>query len=183
MKAWSENVDYAKDEVKVVPVWVQLELDFKYWGLGVLEKIVRPLGTLIKVDAATSNRDKLSFARVLVEMSIEGDCPDSIQFINEKDILVDIPVSYQWKPILCGTCNKLGHSAAECRGKRMKQQSQKGQQQWVPKQAQTALYGADSQNQEDQQQEDKDQSQKGSVEEKSENAKDTEGVNPLLDSA
>ncbi|KAL2901648.1 adenylate kinase, partial [Bienertia sinuspersici] len=106
MKAWSENVDYTKDEVKVVPVWVQLELDFKYWGLGVLEKIVRPLGTLIKVDAATSNRDKLNFARVLVEMSIEGDCPDSIQFINEKDILVDIPVSYQWKPTLCGTCNK-----------------------------------------------------------------------------
>ncbi|KAL2901352.1 adenylate kinase [Bienertia sinuspersici] len=63
MKAWSENVDYAKDEVKVVPVWVQLELDFKYWGLGVLEKIVRPLGTLIQVDAATSNRDKLSFCK------------------------------------------------------------------------------------------------------------------------
>ncbi|KAL2893703.1 5'-3' exoribonuclease 2 [Bienertia sinuspersici] len=152
MKAWSENVDYTKDEVKVVPVWVQLKLDFKYWGLGVLEKIVRPLGTLVKVDAATSNRYKLNFARVLVEMGIEGDCPDSIQFINERDILVDIPVSYQWKPTLCGTCNKLGHSSAECRGKRMKQQNQKDQQQWVPKKVQTVQNGADNQNQKDQQQ-------------------------------
>ncbi|KAL2933653.1 Alanine--tRNA ligase [Bienertia sinuspersici] len=40
MKPWSENVDCTKDNVRSIPIWVQLYLDFKKDGDGVKEKAV-----------------------------------------------------------------------------------------------------------------------------------------------
>ena len=39
----------------------------------------------MRVDNATLNFDKLMFARVLVDMKINGDYPDYISFIDEND--------------------------------------------------------------------------------------------------
>lgn len=44
---------------------------------------------VIKVDQATLHRDKLLFARVLVEATIDQPFPDYISFMNEVGIRVD----------------------------------------------------------------------------------------------
>ncbi|KAL2931383.1 (3 5-dihydroxyphenyl)acetyl-CoA 1 2-dioxygenase, partial [Bienertia sinuspersici] len=56
MKPWTENVDCTKDSVRSIPIWIQLYLDFKYWGIRSLEKIVGKVGKLVKVDQATEKR-------------------------------------------------------------------------------------------------------------------------------
>ncbi|KAL2921929.1 Ribosomal RNA small subunit methyltransferase H [Bienertia sinuspersici] len=71
MKPWSENVDCSKDNVRFILIWVQLYLDFKNWGLRSLEKIVGKLGKLIGVDQVIEKRERLNYARCLVEVSID----------------------------------------------------------------------------------------------------------------
>ena len=79
MKAWDPDVRFTKEDVWKVPVWVQLRnLELKYWGERSMAKIVSSLGNLIKPDQATQNRDKLQFARVLIEMDV------STGFANQK---------------------------------------------------------------------------------------------------
>lgn len=49
IKPWHPDIYCSKEEVKIVPIWVNLYLDFKYWGFGCLEKITQPLGKLLKL--------------------------------------------------------------------------------------------------------------------------------------
>lgn len=85
--------------------------DVKYWGEKSLGKIVSQLGTLIKVDQATNNRDKLMYARILIKASIDQAFSEMIQFINEKGAIVDQQVKYDWLPVSCSICKGLGHDS------------------------------------------------------------------------
>lgn len=57
-------------------VWIQLpNLLLKYWGKGSLEKIISLVGDHIKPDSATQMKDRISYARYLVEVDINDDFP------------------------------------------------------------------------------------------------------------
>lgn len=71
VKPWSSKIDFEKEEIKTLPTWVQLRVNLKYWGEKSLHKIVSQLGDPIKRDDNTRNRDKLQYARVLVEVKID----------------------------------------------------------------------------------------------------------------
>lgn len=62
------------------------------------------LGTLIKVDQATKNRDKLMFAGIMIEVSVDQEFPVVIHFINDKGIKVDQKVNYYWLPVSYSIC-------------------------------------------------------------------------------
>lgn len=54
VKSWEPDMDLCKENIKTVPIWVQLwGLDIKYWGDRCLPKIVKKLGSMIKSDYAT----------------------------------------------------------------------------------------------------------------------------------
>ena len=115
VKPWSVDMDMEKEEIKSVPIWIQLSLNFKYWGEKSLFKIVSQLGKPIKRDAATVSRDKLQYARVLVDMPITQKLPDQVSFMNEHSELVQVPITYEWRPTVCDNCKLVGHSTIECR--------------------------------------------------------------------
>ena len=98
-----------------LPTWIQLRIDFKYWHERCLMKLVGPVGKFVRVDQATTKRDRLQYARILIEVSVNQDFPEQITFINEKGIEVVADVHYEWKPNLCTVCKSLGHSTEECR--------------------------------------------------------------------
>ncbi|XP_021751087.1 uncharacterized protein LOC110716762 [Chenopodium quinoa] len=129
MKAWTQDIEISKEEFRIVPTWVQLwGLVVKYWGEKSLKKIAGSLGNLVKMDASTEKREKLQYARVLLEVGIDQHFPDMIEFVNEKDVKVSIYLKYDWKPVVCITCKKMGHVASDCmKGK---------QRMWVPKKKQ-----------------------------------------------
>lgn len=54
------------------------------------------LGSVIRVDNATLNFDKLMFARVLVDVKINGSSPDEIAFTDENDNLIIQKLLYDW---------------------------------------------------------------------------------------
>ncbi|XP_010683854.1 uncharacterized protein LOC104898461 [Beta vulgaris subsp. vulgaris] len=92
LKAWSPDMEVHKDDFKVVPTWVTLMLDFKYWGEKSSFNIFGGLGKPVKVDLATRNRDRLGFASILLEIHIDHEFRDQIAFINENgfEVYVDV---------------------------------------------------------------------------------------------
>ncbi|XP_056688191.1 uncharacterized protein [Spinacia oleracea] len=53
VKPWTVDMDMEKEDLKSVPIWIQLRLNFKYWGEKSMFKIVSQLCTPIKRDSAT----------------------------------------------------------------------------------------------------------------------------------
>uniref|UniRef100_A0A803PCI4 DUF4283 domain-containing protein n=1 Tax=Cannabis sativa TaxID=3483 RepID=A0A803PCI4_CANSA len=123
MKAWDPNVDFKKEDVSRVLVWITMDdLELKYWGENSLFKIIGQVGAPIMVDAVIKERDKLSYPRVLIEVSIHQDFPHTIYFENEFGNTVPAKVTYEWKSILCKNCKGMGHETADCRKREGKPQ-------------------------------------------------------------
>uniref|UniRef100_A0A803P5S5 DUF4283 domain-containing protein n=1 Tax=Cannabis sativa TaxID=3483 RepID=A0A803P5S5_CANSA len=102
------------------------DLELKYWGERSLFKIIGQIGKPVMVDEATKNREKLSFPRVLIEVSIKQDLPEMIEFEDENGCNTSVTISYEWKPVICAHYEGLGHLTAECRRKEPKKQQQWG---------------------------------------------------------
>ncbi|XP_021858773.1 uncharacterized protein [Spinacia oleracea] len=115
LKPWTVDMDMDKDDMKSVPIWVQLKLNFKYWGEKALFKIVSQIGNPIKRDFATACRDKLQYARVLVVVPLSQKFQEEISFRNEKGEMTVVRVHYEWRPTVCTTCRGVGHVSTECR--------------------------------------------------------------------
>ncbi|XP_056694797.1 uncharacterized protein [Spinacia oleracea] len=95
-KPWHKDIVHFKDEVKVVPIWIQLNnLELKFWGLHSLSKIVGTIGKFIQADQATIHRDKLQYARVQIEVAITQNLPDKVQFHDEHGSLKCINIGKQ----------------------------------------------------------------------------------------
>ncbi|KAL9243949.1 hypothetical protein vseg_017779 [Gypsophila vaccaria] len=98
-----------KEDVKTVPVWVQLhQLPLKFWGKS-LPKITGLIGKYIKSDSATEHRTRLGYARVMIEMGVDQKCPEVVCFKDEMGEVINIGIEYKWKPITCSKCRRMGN--------------------------------------------------------------------------
>lgn len=68
----------AKEEVvKNVPIWIKLpNLPIKYSGERSLFKIAGLVRKAVKMDQETKAKDKLSFARLMVEVGLKQTLPE-----------------------------------------------------------------------------------------------------------
>lgn len=68
-KPWEPDIDVNKEKVYKILVWIRLKgLDIKYQGKVAFTKIAGMIGKPLKDDKATTNKERLAFARVLVEV-------------------------------------------------------------------------------------------------------------------
>uniref|UniRef100_A0A803PLB3 Reverse transcriptase domain-containing protein n=1 Tax=Cannabis sativa TaxID=3483 RepID=A0A803PLB3_CANSA len=128
MKHWDPNVNFKKENIRTVPIWIHLEdLELKYWGQKLLFKIVGQIGKPLMVDAVTKEKDKLNFPWVLIEVSMTQEFPELVDFENDFGSNVTVIINYEWKPITCAHCKGMGHTATDCKKKEGKKQE------WVVK--------------------------------------------------
>ncbi|XP_062119269.1 uncharacterized protein LOC133833020 [Humulus lupulus] len=86
-------------------------------GENSLFKIISQVGKPLMVDSITKIRDKLSYPRVLIEVSLKQDFPDLIWFEDEHGFNTSVAVTYEWKPVSCDHCKGMGHDTSACRRK------------------------------------------------------------------
>ena len=107
---------YEKEGLSNIPIRVRFPgLSMHYWGENCLKLIASILGRVIRIDNATLNKDRMAFARVLMNINIKNGFHDSIAFTNEDDELISTKVVYDWKPLICSKCKQLGHAEDVCR--------------------------------------------------------------------
>lgn len=59
-----------------------------------LEKFAAQVGKFVKVDQETK-REKVQFAKIMVEVKLNQEFPNQISFINEKGVEMVIEVKYE----------------------------------------------------------------------------------------
>ena len=52
-----------------------------------------------------------------MEIPLDGDFPEFIEFTNEKNVVIRQKVLYEWKPLKCAYCKMYGHIQEDCRKK------------------------------------------------------------------
>ena len=62
------------------------------------------VGYPFKGRQCTKDKVMMKYARLLVEMPLDGNFPEYIEFANEKDILIRQRVKYKWLPLKCSHC-------------------------------------------------------------------------------
>jgi len=57
----------------------------------------------------------MNFARLIIEVKIDGELSYIIEFVNAQGLLMQQEVKYEWKPIKCIDCNFFEHGLTKCR--------------------------------------------------------------------
>lgn len=111
-KLWEPGLNLKRWEISAtVPVWIQFpRLDLKYWNSNCLYKLAGLVGNPIKLDRVTSHKERLNFARILVQVKVNHQLPDWIYFEDEAGVQRAQKVDYEWKPpLFCDSSEHLGH--------------------------------------------------------------------------
>ena len=59
----------------------------------------------------------IKYARLFIEIPLDSNFPDHIEFFNEEEVLIRQQVHYEWKPIKCNHCKMFGLEVTTCRKK------------------------------------------------------------------
>lgn len=110
LKDWYTGFNFKRDMVRAIPIWVKLlKLPLYPWSATSLGKIGSALGKPLFTDECTTNKLRISFARILVEVDITKKLKGSIIFRDNEGESMEQLVEYEWKPLYCEECQKIGH--------------------------------------------------------------------------
>jgi len=96
VKGWNAELDIHTENLKSIPFWIRFSnLELKYWGISSLSKIGSLIGIPIKTDQYTKSKSMIQYARMLIEVPIEGPFPDYADFFNKKGQLTRQQVHFE----------------------------------------------------------------------------------------
>ncbi|KAF7147634.1 hypothetical protein RHSIM_Rhsim03G0101000 [Rhododendron simsii] len=116
LKKWEPQMSLVKDQLVKIPIWVQFfNVPLEFWTAAGLSYVASAIGRPLYADSRTERCQRLSYARVCVEIEVGAHLPLSftLRFDNGKE--VDIKVKYPWKPLQCMDCMVFGHSEGGCK--------------------------------------------------------------------
>ncbi|XP_058775297.1 uncharacterized protein LOC131649555 [Vicia villosa] len=109
LREWKPDFDMKKDMLCTLPIWIKLpQLPLYLWRAKSLSKIGSALGTPIVTGECTANKYRILYARILVEIDITQE-PVMVITIRDSEGQKYSTVEYEWKPIFCERCQKVGH--------------------------------------------------------------------------
>ena len=104
-----------RDLLSTVPIWIRFpSLDFKLWSKSIIRRIANMMGTPLYKDKATATGERISYARVFVEINAKRDLLNSVQIQLEGGEVMEIHITYEWIPPICQHCKSFGHLEHHC---------------------------------------------------------------------
>ncbi|XP_075095239.1 uncharacterized protein LOC142173532 [Nicotiana tabacum] len=114
VKMWNAAFDFSNEVLKTIPLWIQLpKLPLNYWEDDSLSRTGSTLGVPIYADACTTKVERISYARILVEMDVTRPLPRQIMVEDPNGKEFEQEVWYDWMPMYCNKCLQLGHVCQE----------------------------------------------------------------------
>ncbi|KAL2933902.1 Rho-related protein racH [Bienertia sinuspersici] len=81
IKKWDPDMELHKESVKTIPILTRFpKLELKYWGSKCMHKLSDSIGATLKINQVTLNKERLAYARLLVEVGLNRDLPDKVCF-------------------------------------------------------------------------------------------------------
>lgn len=115
LRKWQPGMRVLKLSLSSVPVLVKLiHLPMEFWTSTCLSHIASGVGKPLSADSFTVEKQRLGYARVLVEINVNSDCPRALVVERKNGSRVTIGVQYPWLPVKCKSCNGFGHVAYAC---------------------------------------------------------------------
>ncbi|KAL0307207.1 UNVERIFIED_CONTAM: hypothetical protein Sradi_6138000 [Sesamum radiatum] len=116
LKAMPDCFEFKEDDISLTPVWAILQsLPLECWHPNALGKIGSRLGTPIAMDSLTMRMERVSYARILVEVDASKTLVDHVEFKMPNGVTRRQPVVYEYTPKFCTECNRFGHHQNSCR--------------------------------------------------------------------
>ncbi|KAL7197306.1 hypothetical protein ACSBR2_019902 [Camellia fascicularis] len=114
LKLWHRMMKLSKEDKKTIPIWVKFFNDpMEYWDGDGLSRITSAVAVPLFMDQLTSSGERISFARVCVNIEAESPLPESFCITSEGEV-VDIRVEYQGVPTRCTPYNVFGNDTKSC---------------------------------------------------------------------
>ena len=92
-----------------------------------LSKMVSMVGKPVSIDKLTVSKERLGYARALVELKYGEKLVDSIKLRGPDGNVIDQVVEYEFRPLQCYDCHHFGHTNRNC------PQNKPIVRQWQPK--------------------------------------------------
>ena len=106
---------FGGEEFATVPVWVQLPgLPLDCWNARALSKIASRIGKPITTDKMTFTKERLSFARVMVEVDASKELISSVEIKLPTGDSYNQEVVFEVSPKYCKKCKVFGHIEGVC---------------------------------------------------------------------
>jgi len=103
------------EDVSSVPIWIQLPgLPLDCWNARSLGKIVSKVGKPLTTDKMTLTKERLSFARVLVEVDASSDVVSDVEVRLPTGVVYHQSVIPEFRPKFCKKCKSFGHVEGDC---------------------------------------------------------------------
>lgn len=116
VKEFNINESFNKEEMMKIPTWIRLPgLPIKFWSEQGLGKVGSLIGKPLYADRATEEKAFFTYARLLVEVNFEDEVQEVVKLRDDEGKFYEQRVIYEWRPIKCGFCNKIGHGEEVCR--------------------------------------------------------------------
>lgn len=82
-----------------------------------LSMIGLEVGRLLYTDKLTRTRERLAYARLLVEVDIEGTKVDTVPIQLPTSAQLDLMIHYEETSQYCADCHRIGHQQGACKNK------------------------------------------------------------------
>ncbi|XP_028111282.1 uncharacterized protein LOC114309704 [Camellia sinensis] len=104
----------SKDQLDKIPIWVKLfNVPIEHWDDDGLGRIASAIGEPLYMDRLIAHGDRVSFAKVCVEIGVDSILPTDF-LIKCEGKSIEVRVEYLWKPAKCTKCKVFGHADDRC---------------------------------------------------------------------
>ncbi|KAL9691865.1 hypothetical protein QQ045_012292 [Rhodiola kirilowii] len=115
LKPWSLDENYELESVTALPVWVRFPgLNLHMRNEEILSMIASTIGKPIRTDDFTVGSEKLSYARVLIEVYAVHEIKEEVCIKGPRGTNFYQRVQYDWLPPRCEHCHRFGHEGKQC---------------------------------------------------------------------
>jgi len=115
LQQWKPLLELKREKQTTVPVWIRLKnLPLDLWTAPTISAIASTVGKPLFVDQRTEQTQRISFARVCVELQVNQPRFSSAK-VRLNGVARSIAIKYEWKPAECLKCGSFGHNCASGR--------------------------------------------------------------------
>ncbi|GFZ10604.1 hypothetical protein Acr_22g0000020 [Actinidia rufa] len=118
LKQMDKYFRFGKEAISTFPVWVQLRgVPLTFWNPVIFGKICSKLGKPIHMDKLTTQKERTTYARCLVEIDMAKDLVHSVQLHMPEGDEHEQKIFYENLPKYCSHCRMVGHTKETCKSK------------------------------------------------------------------